>query len=351
MSGTTLADNSVPGLDLERFGRWFADEGLVESPGELRAELLTGGKSNLTYRVSDDVTSWVVRRPPLGHVQDTAHDMVREFTVMSALGPTAVPVPRTFALCTDRSVLGADFYVMEHVTGVAYRHAEQLEPLGPTTTAAVVDSMVDVLAALHAVDPEEVGLSSFGRPRGFVGRQVRRWGRQLDGSRSRDLPDADRLLRELTERAASHPDGAASIVHGDYRLDNLLVRDGTVRAVIDWEMATLGDPLTDLALLFVYHRLNQISDGAGVATASRAPGHPDVAHQLARYETASGRRIDDLSLHLGLAHLKLAVILEGIHFRHRQGKTVGEGFAHVGDSVRPLLAAGLRALHRSTPGD
>lgn len=350
MSETTLVDPPVPGLDLKRFGQWFASEGLAPA-GNLRAELVTGGKSNLTYRVSDGDTSWVVRRPPLGHVQETAHDMAREFTVMSSLETTDVPVPRTYALCTDPSILGATFYVMEYVPGVAYRHADELRPLGPTTTTAVVDSMIDGLAALHSVHPAEVGLSSFGRPEGFVGRQVRRWGRQLDGSRSRELPDAEPLLRELMERVEVHPDGDASIVHGDYRLDNLLVRDGAVRAVIDWEMATLGDPLTDLALLFVYHRLNQISDGAGVATASRAPGYPNIEHQLERYQRASDRRIGDMSLHLGLAHLKLAVILEGIHFRHQQGQTVGDGFAHVGDSVRPLLAAGLRALHRSTPGD
>lgn len=351
MTDAPVVNSVVPGLDLQRFGRWFADTSPEPIVGELRAELIAGGKSNLTYLLRDDTSSWVVRRPPLGHVQETAHDMGREFTVISALRPTGVPVPLTYALCTDHSVLGANFYVMEHVAGRAYRHAKELVPLGPATTTAVVDSMIDVLAALHAVNPKDVGLSSFGRPAGFVGRQVDRWGRQLDGSRSRDLPDADRLLRELAERAAGQGDGGAAIVHGDFRLDNLLVRNGSVRAVIDWEMATIGDPLTDLALLFVYHQLHRISDGAGVATASTAPGYPSIEHQLLRYQDASGRSVEDLSLHLGLAHLKLAVILEGIHYRHQQGKTVGDGFTDVGVSVRPLLAAGLHALHQSTPGD
>ncbi|GAA4510144.1 phosphotransferase family protein [Brevibacterium yomogidense] len=351
MTNIAIPSSATPGLDLERFGRWHADEGFGPLVGELRAELITGGKSNLTYRVYDDFSSWVVRRPPLGHVQETAHDMGREFRVMSSLGASEVPVPGTYALCTDLSVLGANFYVMEYVRGISYRNAEQLRPLGPETTTAVVDSMIDVLAALHSVRPPDVGLSSLGRPEGFLGRQVRRWGRQLEGSRSRDLPDADRLLHKLNERADTHADGETSIVHGDYRLDNLLVRDGAVHAVIDWEMATLGDPLTDLALLFVYHRLNQISNARGVATASMAPGYPGIEHQLLRYQAASGRRVNDMSFHLGLAHFKLAVILEGIHYRHVRGGTVGDGFADVGASVQPLLAAGLRAIRRSTPGE
>jgi aminoglycoside phosphotransferase (APT) family kinase protein len=336
------------GLDLAAFARWYDAQRPGDVTGELRARLIAGGKSNLTYEVTDGSSWWIVRRPPMGHVQATAHDMGREFTVMSGLADTDVPVPRMFAHCTDPDVIGAPFYVMERVLGTPYRTKAQLEELGPELTAGIAHTMIDVLARLHAVDPDAVGLGGLGRPEGFLERQVRRWGRQLEGSRSRDLPDADELLRRLS---AQLPEQSGSgIVHGDYRLDNLLVdatRTGEeVRAVVDWEMATLGDPLTDVALLLVYDRLAAISGGAAVADASAAPGYPDADTQLEQYAAASGRDLSRMDFHLGLAHFKLAVILEGIHFRHAQGHTVGEGFDTVGDAVQPLLAAGLTAIDR-----
>ncbi len=254
-----------------------------------------------------------------------------------------------YAMCREVDVLGAQFYVMEKVEGTPFRSAEQLEAIGAEATARLGDAMVDVLAALHQVDPAEVGLSELGRPEGFLERQVRRWGRQLDGSRTRELPDADTLLARLS--ACIPPGDAeaerAGIVHGDYRLDNLLAdpdRTGEeVLAVVDWEMATLGDPLTDVALLQVYDRLSTITGGAAVADASRAPGYPSSEHQLERYVAAGGLSLDTLDFHLGLAYFKLAAILEGITYRHQQGQTVGDGFEGVGDSVEPLLAAGLAA--------
>ncbi|MBB6628766.1 phosphotransferase family protein [Nocardioides sp. KIGAM211] len=335
------------GLDLDAYRSWYDAQRPGEIAGDLSAEIIAGGKSNLTYTVTDGTSSWIVRRPPLGHVQATAHDMGREFTAMSALAGTDVPVPQTFAHCEDPEVVGAPFYVMERVAGTPYRTAAQLTELGPERTATVARAMVDVLAALHAVVPAEVGLGEFGRPDGFLERQVRRWGRQLEGSRTRDLPDADELLRILTETVPTTND--AAIVHGDYRLDNLLVepdRTGEeVRAVIDWEMATLGDPLTDVALLLVYDDLASISGGGAVADASAAPGYPSPAEQLEQYAAASGRDLGAMDFHLGLAHLKLAVILEGIHYRFLHGQTVGAGFDSVGEAVEPLLAAGLAATH------
>ena len=345
---TALQTSDVPGLDLDTFRSWYDGQRPGEIGGELRARLIAGGKSNLTYEVTDGSSWWIVRRPPMGHVQATAHDMGREFTVMSGLADTDVPVPRTYAHCTDPDVIGAPFYVMERVLGTPYRTKAQLEELGPELTAGIAHTMIDVLARLHAVDPDAVGLGGLGRPEGFLERQVRRWGRQLEGSRSRDLPDADELLRRLSTQIPEQ--SGSGIVHGDYRLDNLLVdatRTGEeVRAVVDWEMATLGDPLTDVALLLVYDRLAAISGGAAVADASAAPGYPDADTQLEQYAAASGRDLSRMDFHLGLAHFKLAVILEGIHFRHAQGHTVGEGFDTVGDAVQPLLAAGLTAIDR-----
>lgn len=335
---------SVPGFDADAFSRWYDGERPGELAGPVTATLIAGGKSNLTYSVTDGASTFIVRRPPLGHVQATAHDMGREYTAMTALADSDVPVPRTYAHCTDDAVLGAPFYVMEKVPGEAYRTAVQLEPLGPATTATLARSMVEVLARLHAVVPDEVGLGDFGRPTGFLERQVRRWGRQLEGSATRPLPDAEALLARLA--GSVPPDGAPGIVHGDYRLDNLLcVADDPrpVKAVVDWEMATLGDPLTDVALLLVYDNLGHITGGGAVADASAAPGYPDRDTQLATYVAAGGRELGDLSFHLGLAYLKIAVILEGIHHRFLAGQTVGEGFDRVGEAVEPLLAAGLDA--------
>ena len=207
--------------------------------------------------------------------------------------------------------------------------------------------MVDVLATcMRWCRPTSVW-REFGRPAGFLERQVRRWGKQLDGSRNRDLPDADALLAKLSERVPADDDTSSGIVHGDYRLDNLLSVPGDakpVKAVIDWEMATLGDTLTDLALLVVYDRLANITGGGAVADASLAPGYPTSEQTLERYAAASGRDLGSMDFHLGLAHLKLAVILEGIHYRFLHGQTVGAGFDTVGEAVEPLLAAGLAAI-------
>jgi aminoglycoside phosphotransferase (APT) family kinase protein len=334
--------DQLPGLDLGRVEPWF--RGVVpEVRGELRAELIAGGKSNLTYRLTDGHRAWIIRRPPLGHVLATAHDMKREYRVMSALQNTDVPVPTTYALCEDPGVLDAPFYVMEHVEGVPYRHASELAPLGAERTRAISERLVDVLAALHAVSPEQVGLTDFGRPEGFLRRQVALWKRQLDASHSRDLPSADELHRRL---AASVPtETAAGVVHGDFRLDNVLTdaQDRPV-AVIDWEMATLGDPLTDLALMVVYQRLAELVHGNAVADASSAPGFLTEDEVLARYAMHSDRDLSHFGFYLGLASYKLAAILEGIHFRHLQGQTVGPGFEDIGLAIHPLLDAGLTAM-------
>ena len=262
----------LPGLDLERFAAWFGDACPGEVGGPLHGRLIAGGRSNLTYEVSDGSRSWVVRRPPLGHVLATAHDMDREYRVITALRDTGVPVPLTYALCDDPDVIGAPFYVMSKVDGIVYRTADQLAALGPARARVIAEHLIGTLARLHAVDPAEVGLADFGRPEGFLARQVRRWKKQLDASRSRPLAGIDELYALL---AADPPDGSPpAIVHGDYRLDNVLVGpDDKVAAVVDWEMATLGDPLTDVGLLIVYQRMDRLggrADGQRRARATRA---------------------------------------------------------------------------------
>lgn len=332
-----------PGLALAPLAEFLAREapGLLEGP--LTARLIAGGKSNLTYVVGDGRREVIVRRPPLGHVLATAHDMVREHRVITALHDTAVPVPATYAVCPGDEVIGAPFYVMELVEGVPYRLASELQPLGPERTRAISERMVDTLVALHAVDPEAVGLADFGRPEGFLERQVRRWSKQLDASRSRDVPGFDELHAWLAAHVP--PASAPAIVHGDFRLDNLLVDShDEVAAVLDWEMATLGDPLTDVGLMHVYQSLAGLQGGVAVSDAPLAPGYLSPNEILERYAAGSGRDLAHLGFHLGLAYFKLAVILEGIHYRYTQGQTVGEGFASIGAAVEPLVSAGLSAV-------
>ncbi|MEV7395794.1 phosphotransferase family protein [Aeromicrobium sp. NPDC092404] len=342
-----MSDTDPQGLDLAALQDWLERERPELITGPLSASLITGGKSNLTYTLSAGSREYVVRRPPLGHVLATAHDMGREHRVMAALAPTDVPVPQMIAHCEDTSVVGAPFYVMEKVAGTPYGRAAQLEPLGPERTRAISERMVDTLVALHDVDHAAVGLGDFGRPDGYLGRQVARWKKQLEASTSRELPGMDELVGHLESSIPDNGDG--TIVHGDYRLDNLLVdADDRVTAVLDWEMSTLGDPLTDVAVLLAYQQLAEVApparEGAALVTdAPLAPGYLSREDVLARYAEGSGRDVSDIGFHLALAFFKLAVILEGIHYRHSHGQTVGTGFDGIGDMIVPLIAAGRAA--------
>ncbi|MEU4202362.1 phosphotransferase family protein [Streptomyces sp. NPDC026294] len=345
-NGTPPPRSAPPGLDLERLRDHLDRElpGAVRGP--LDAELIEGGRSNLTYRVTDGTDRWVVRRPPLGHVLATAHDMGREFRVISALHPTAVPVPEALLLCEDEEVLGAPFYVMELVEGVPYRTAEQLAGLGPERTRGVVLSLVDTLVALHAVDPAAVGLDGFGRPDGFLERQLRRWGKQLAASKNRELPGIDALHEALGAALPASP--APAVVHGDYRLDNVLVgADDRITAVLDWEMSTLGDPLTDLGLLVMYSEQEDVP-GSPIATTSGAPGHPEAAELIERYAAGSGRDVSGIAWYTAFAYFKLAVILEGIHYRFTLGQTLGAGFDRIGELVPVFIDRGLATLDTLT---
>ena len=318
-----------PGIDLPALERH------LDAP--LEAELISGGRSNLTYRLRSGTRTWVLRRPPLGNRLPTAHDMAREYTVLRALAGGPVPVPRVHSLCTDESVIGAPFYVMDEVVGRIVRRPDDV--YGDTTACSA--ALVDVLKALHGVDYADVGLASFGHPDGFMERQVRRWHAQLERGRARELPALDELGRRL---ASSVPTGgAAAIVHGDYRIDNVVLDPddaGRVLAVLDWEMATLGDPLADVGMLLMYWR------GPGEAVASEVHAITAQPGFFSREEVAEryGVSLRDVRFYVAFAHFKLAVIVEGIHARALAGNTVGEGFEGIGAIGPALAAAGLEAL-------
>jgi aminoglycoside phosphotransferase (APT) family kinase protein len=307
------------GIVADGVTRWFA--GHVPGVQEpLAFERIAGGQSNLTYAVTDQAGGrWVLRRPPLSGVLPSAHDMAREHRIIAALAATDVPVPRAFGLCDDESVTGAPFYVMEHVDGVVPRdEATVVATFGLAERAAASTALVDALVALHRVEPEAVGLGQLGRGHGYVERQLARWRRQWEQSRTRELPAVEEVHRRLTARVPAQE--RVAIVHGDYRLDNLILSPaGEVRAVIDWELSTLGDPRADLGLLLVYWA-EADDEMLPLGTApTRLPGFPTRAEVAAAYADGAGRSTDDLEFFVALGYWKLAVILEGVYARYAAG--------------------------------
>lgn len=308
----------------------------------LTAELLAGGHSNLTYAVSDGAQRWVLRRPPLGHTDATTHDMAREYRVMAALAGGAVPVPPVVIECLDPSVLGAPFYLSEFVDGTVHRTFEQTATLGPDRARALSFELVEVLADLHGLDPGSVGLGDFGRPEGFLERQVTRWTGLAEDALS-DVSGVDQLVSDL--RGTQPQTTRSSIVHGDYRLDNVMVSAaGRIVAVLDWEMAALGDPLTDLGLLHCYWT-GVVNPGGDEMRKGIDPalGFPDFTELAERYATRSGMSLEALPWYAAFGYLKLAVLRGRIHQRFLAGNTP-PGFDTVGELIRPLVTASRHTL-------
>ncbi|MFJ6263257.1 phosphotransferase family protein [Rhodococcus erythropolis] len=331
------------GLDLGNLHSYLIHSG-VSVDGELRADLISGGKSNLTYTISDDTSRWVLRRPPTAGLTPSAHDVAREYRITSALQGTGVPVARTITLCQDVSVLGAPFTLVEHVSGRVIRTKTELTELDGQDIDACIDELVHVLGTLHNVDYHAVGLGEFGRPDGYVTRQVALWAKQWSRVNTEGHPDLDRLHAGLAESIPAQSE--ASIVHGDFRIDNTILAPddvSRVAAVVDWELSALGDPLTDVALMCVYRNpaFDLVIGEPAAWTSSRLPSADEIAQ---RYTLASGRELSHWNFYLALANFKLAVIAEGINHRYRVGATVGDGFDKAGESVPEFIAAGLRAL-------
>lgn len=335
--------SDLPGMNRVALERFLRDEG-IDVDGELEVEMISGGRSNLTYKVYDDTSTWVVRRPPTSGLTPSAHDMAREWAVTDALASTAVPVAETVAFDREGAVLGAPMTVVRFVPGRVVRTREDLRDLTDEQVADNAAELVRVLAELHAVDPAAVGLEKFGRPDGFVARQVATWARQWQTVKTRELPDVDRLHRALE---AAVPNGsAASIVHGDFRVDNtILVAEnvGSVAAVVDWEMSTLGDPLTDVALMCVYRQ--PVFDAVlGADAAWTSDRYPSAADLVQQYAVRSGREVDNWGFYVALANFKLGVIGEGITHRALSGSDTGAGARNAAEATGEFIAAGLRAL-------
>ncbi|MDX6594721.1 MAG: hypothetical protein QOI72_103 [Solirubrobacterales bacterium] len=329
---TGSADGSVQaadGIDTDGVEAWFALNVPSARP-PLSFERIAGGHSNLTFRVSDaGGNRWALRRPPLGKRLGSAHDMAREHKVVAALGPTDVPVAPVVGICEDESVSGAPFYVMEFVEGPILRGLAEAEIFPEKSDRrAIGDRVADTLAAVHAVDPDAVGLGDLGRKEDYVARQLHRWQGQWEKSKTRELAAIDSVHERLSARIPKQ--GPATIVHGDYRLDNMILTPGgEVAAVVDWELCTLGDPLADVGLLMAYWPDREQAEIALGQPANLAPGFPTREELAARYAERSGRDLSDLEFFVALGYWKLAIILEGVYARYAAG-----GYGKVDDGIQ-----------------
>jgi aminoglycoside phosphotransferase (APT) family kinase protein len=343
------AGQPIEGIDVEHVTSWFQAHAPAVSP-PLAFDLIAGGHSNLTFRVTDqDGRAWVLRRPPLGQVLATAHDMGREHRIISALAPTDVPVAPTIGLCTDEAVNGAPFYVMDFVDGTVVRDLAVGETLSLEQRRAASESIIDVLTRIHAVDLDAVGLADLGRHEGYIERQLKRWYGQFEKSKTRELPVLEEVYRSLKRLAPVQV--SATIVHGDYRLDNcMLGPDGQVNAVLDWEICTLGDPLADIGLLMVYWADPGDEQAAAVGGATTLDGFLRRSDLLARYAEVSGRDLSEIDYYVAFGYWKLACIIEGVYARYIGGAMGDRGdagaFAFFADQVSTLVESARQAIGR-----
>ena len=311
-------DMTTKGINRDNVTAWFDQHAQAVQP-PLHFDLIAGGHSNLTFKVTDQADGqWVLRRPPLFQVLESAHDMGREFRVIDALQSSDVPVPSTIGFCEDLSVNERPFYVMDFVDGHILRSPEEATAFGADLLPDVTRSLIEVLAGIHVVDVDSVGLGDLGRKENYVARQLRRWMGQFEASKTRERPKLVAVHDHLVDRIPEQ--GKAGLVHGDYRLDNCLIADdGSVAAVLDWELCTLGDTKADIASLLTYWA--RPTDGftpIDIAP-TLADGFPERAQLLEWYEQAVGHTIDDMDFYMSFASWRLAAILEGVYSRYVSG--------------------------------
>jgi aminoglycoside phosphotransferase (APT) family kinase protein len=310
--------SEIQGIQRANVSAWL--EANVEGAvGPFEFSLIAGGRSNLTYRVSDaNGVRRVLRRPPLGHVLATAHDMAREHRIITGVGQTSVPVAKALGMCTDEAVNDAPFYVMDYIDGVVLDSPEAAEPFSTQQRVTAAHSLIDVMVQLHSVDPSAIGLGELGKREGYLDRQLRRWTTQWDNSKTRELPAIDRVVELLREKKPEqHHTG---IVHGDYRLGNCMVSKdtGAVIGVLDWELCTLGDLMADVGYLLVYYT-DATKDWSRANDPSGAGGFPSRQELLDRYALASGRDLSGVAYYEAFSCWRLACIAEGVLARYKHG--------------------------------
>ena len=333
----TAADRTPNGIDPERVGPWLAANVAGLAP-PFRYELITGGRSNLTFRVTDaNGRRIVLRRPPLGKLLATAHDVVREWRIAAALADTPVPVAEALGVCDDPAINDAPFAVTSFVEGVVLDQAEKAAAIDPEGRRRLAFHLIDVLADLHAVDLDAVGLSDLSRHDGYIERQVRRWSKQWAGSKTRELP----IIDEVERRLANHlpPQLGTTIVHGDYRFGNCIsdLARCEIVAVLDWELCTLGDPLADLGHLGIYW--HDPSRALPITNDPTSAGvFPTLDELLSRYAARTGRDVSRIGYYRGFAAWRLAVIAEGVASRHLARHPDDEAALHTSQDAVAALA-------------
>jgi aminoglycoside phosphotransferase (APT) family kinase protein len=336
--------SDVPGIRTPQVSDWL-QANVPGAVGPFTFDVIAGGHSNLTFGVHGaEGGHFVLRRPPLGHVLASAHDMGREFRIINGLQRSAVPVAPALGYCDDLDVNGAPFYVMGFVDGHVLRERAAAEAvLSPGARRVASESLVDTMAAIHAVDLHEAGLAELSKHEGYIARQLKRWYGQWNQQKTRDLPAIDRVHDALLQRIPEQ--GPARIVHGDYRLDNCMVGDdGRVKAVLDWEICTLGDPLADLGLLHVYWTGPNDAASAWNGSATTAPGFFDRPELTERYAQVSGRDVSPLPFYIAFAYWKLACILEGVYARYLGGALGVRDAAELEPFKQQVDAAAAMAL-------
>ena len=314
--------------------------------GPLQSLKFKGGQSNPTYLLQATSGRYVLRRKPPGTLLGSAHAVDREFRVLQALHGSAVPVAEPLHLCTDESVIGSMFYVMSYVDGQVFWDPA-LPELTPTARTALYDALLRTMAAIHAIDVTQAGLADYGKPGNYFARQLDRWGRQYRDSETQTIPAMDALIAQLPQRCPED-DGSIALVHGDFRIDNLMFTPdgGTVLAVVDWELSTLGHPLADLGYLCMALRLPRNPALPGLAGMDRAAlGIPEEPALLARYAELTGRAIpSDWPFVLAFSFFRLAAIAQGVAKRAQQGNASSEQAQQAGQMVQMLAELGLREL-------
>ena len=310
---------SVPeGIHVDNVTAWFRDR--VEIEGPLEFGLIAGGRSNMTFTVNDQAgRQFVLRRPPMGPLLPSAHDVAREHRLMDALQDSPVPVPRLVGLCQDEAVNERDFYVMHFLDGVIVRDIEIGRTITEANRTRMSHELIDTLCVLHRVDIDEVGLGNLAKRSGYIERQIKRWSGQWEQSKTRELPVIERVADHL--RANLPADAKTTIAHGDYRLSNCMMDpEGPVTGVLDWELCTLGDPMADLAGLLGYWHDPSVEDPQGDNETTGLPGFLSQEELAGLYADEMGVSLDLVDYYRGFAAWRLACISEGVYARYLNGQ-------------------------------